>query len=112
MSEPDKIQKNNPSSKSGNPQSAIRNPQSEKPQSAIRNPQSAIHNPLPASDGLPGWAKELAQKYRSGEASHFLLHHNVYDLNKSHGGYVSLLASCSRNCWAPNASCFTTAARG
>src|SRR6266545_1645208 len=73
MSEPDKIQKNNPSSKSG-------------------NPQSAIHNLLPASDVLPGWAKELAQKYRSGEASHFLLHHNVYDLNKSHGGYVSLLA--------------------
>jgi SpoVK/Ycf46/Vps4 family AAA+-type ATPase len=85
MSEPDKIQKNNPSSKSGNPQSAIHNPQSE-------NPQSAIHNLLPASDVLPGWAKELAQKYRSGEASHFLLHHNVYDLNKSHGGYVSLLA--------------------
>src|SRR5215831_19575028 len=78
MSEPDKIQKNNPSSKSGNPQS--------------ENPQSAIHNPLPASGVLPGWAKELAQKYRSGEASHFLLHHNVYDLNKSHGGYVSLLA--------------------
>src|SRR5262245_18391035 len=73
MSEPDKIQKDNPSSKSG-------------------NPQSAIHNLLPASDVLPGWAKELAQKYRSGEASHFLLHHNVYDLNKSHGGYVSLLA--------------------
>src|SRR5262245_42421246 len=73
MSEPDKIQKNNPSSKSG-------------------NPQSAIQNLLPASDVLPGWAKELARKYRAGEASHFLLHHNVYDLIKSRNGYVSLLS--------------------
>ncbi len=40
---------------------------------------------------LPRWAEELARKYTSGEASHFLLHHNVYDLNKSRAGYVGLL---------------------
>ncbi len=47
---------------------------------------------LSASDRLPAWAKELAGKYRSGEASHFLLHHNVYDLISSRNGYVSLLS--------------------
>jgi SpoVK/Ycf46/Vps4 family AAA+-type ATPase len=40
---------------------------------------------------LPRWAEELIRKYRAGEASHFLLHHNVYDLHKSRTGYVSLL---------------------
>jgi SpoVK/Ycf46/Vps4 family AAA+-type ATPase len=40
---------------------------------------------------LPRWAEELTRKYRAGEASHFLLHHNVYDLHKSRTGYVSLL---------------------
>ncbi|HYE74295.1 MAG TPA: AAA family ATPase, partial [Blastocatellia bacterium] len=46
---------------------------------------------LSASDRLPRWAAELARKYRAGEASHFLLHHNVYDLTRSRVGYVSLL---------------------
>jgi SpoVK/Ycf46/Vps4 family AAA+-type ATPase len=46
---------------------------------------------LSASDRLPRWAAELARKYRAGEASHFLLHHNVYDLTRSRAGYVSLL---------------------
>ncbi len=41
---------------------------------------------------MPGWAEELARKYRAGEASHFLLHHNVYDLIRSRNGYASLLA--------------------
>src|SRR5215475_1774718 len=85
MSEPNNIQKNNPTSKSENPQSAIRNPQS-----TIR--ESAIHNPLPSSERLPAWAEDIARKYRVGEASHFLLHHNVYDLIRSRNGYVSLLS--------------------
>src|SRR5215470_1582032 len=85
MSEPENNQKNNPISKSENPQSAIRNPQSQSP-----NPQS--ENPLPLSERLPAWAEELARKYRVGEASHFLLHHNVYDLIRSRNGYVSLLS--------------------
>jgi AAA+ superfamily predicted ATPase len=46
---------------------------------------------LSASDRLPRWAAELARKYRAGEASHFLLHHNVYDLTRSRAGYVALL---------------------
>jgi AAA+ superfamily predicted ATPase len=41
---------------------------------------------------MPAWAEELARKYRAGEASHFLLHHNIYDLNRSRNGYISLLA--------------------
>jgi AAA+ superfamily predicted ATPase len=41
---------------------------------------------------MPAWAEELARKYRAGEASHFLLHHNIYDLIRSRNGYVSLLA--------------------
>jgi AAA+ superfamily predicted ATPase len=61
-------------------------------QHSIRNPQSAIHNLSPASERLPAWAEELARKYRAGEASHFLLHHNVYDLIRSRNGYVSLLS--------------------
>src|SRR5262252_4808505 len=47
---------------------------------------------LSASERLPAWAEELARKYRAGEASHFLLHHNVYDLIRSRHGYVSLLS--------------------
>lgn len=58
----------------------------------IPNPQPAIHNLTPVSESLPGWARELAQKYRSGEASHFLLYHNIYDLIRSRNGYVSLLS--------------------
>ncbi|MDQ3013478.1 MAG: hypothetical protein M3X11_22595, partial [Acidobacteriota bacterium] len=41
---------------------------------------------------LPGWAEELARKYRAGEACHFLLHHNIYDLMRGRQSYVSLLA--------------------
>jgi AAA+ superfamily predicted ATPase len=40
---------------------------------------------------LPAWAAELARKYRAGEANHFLLHNNVYDLTRARNGYVSLL---------------------
>jgi SpoVK/Ycf46/Vps4 family AAA+-type ATPase len=40
---------------------------------------------------LPVWATEIARKYRAGEANHFLLHHNVYDLIRSRNAYVSLL---------------------
>jgi len=47
---------------------------------------------LAATDRLPRWAAELAGKYRAGEASHFLLHHNVYDLMRARAGYVSLLS--------------------
>src|SRR2546421_5585160 len=47
---------------------------------------------LAAAGRLPRWAAELARKYRAGEASHFLLHHNVYDLMRARTGYVSLLA--------------------
>jgi hypothetical protein len=32
---------------------------------------------------LPAWAAEMGRKYYSGEASHFLLHHNIYDLVRS-----------------------------
>src|SRR5262249_57898858 len=97
MSEPENLPKNNPISKSENPQSQSPNPQSKNPQSQSpnpqsENPQSAIHNPLPSSGRLPDWAEELARKYRVGEASHFLLHHNVYDLIRSRNGYVSLLS--------------------
>lgn len=47
---------------------------------------------LSAPEKLPGWAEELAVKYRAGESSHFLLHHNIHDLIKGRNGYVSLLA--------------------
>jgi SpoVK/Ycf46/Vps4 family AAA+-type ATPase len=39
---------------------------------------------------LPRWAADLARRYYAGEASHFLLHHNIYDLVRSKGGYVGL----------------------
>ncbi|HWP44101.1 MAG TPA: ATP-binding protein [Blastocatellia bacterium] len=42
-------------------------------------------------DQLPGWAARMARKYYAGEASHFLLYHNIYDLVRSNGEYVSLL---------------------
>lgn len=41
---------------------------------------------------LPNWANELARKYGAGEANHFLLHNNVYDLIRARNGYVSLLS--------------------
>jgi len=46
---------------------------------------------LAVSERPPAWADELARKYRGGEMSHFLLHHNVYDLVRARAGYVSLL---------------------
>ncbi len=45
---------------------------------------------LAAPERLPGWAEEIIRKYRSGEASHFLLHHNIYDLTRGRNGFVSL----------------------
>src|SRR4051812_38831458 len=42
-------------------------------------------------DRLPKWAAELARKYFAGEASHFLLHRNIYDLVRSGGKYVGLI---------------------
>src|SRR5215831_13104616 len=39
---------------------------------------------------LPGWAARMARKYYAGEASHFLLHHNIYDLVRSGAEYISL----------------------
>ena len=47
---------------------------------------------LSAPELMPFWAEELSRKYRAGEASHFLLHHNIYDLTRSRNGYVSLLS--------------------
>src|SRR5215510_1273510 len=40
---------------------------------------------------LPTWAQKMARKYYAGEASHFLLHGNVYDLVQSGKDYISLL---------------------
>ena len=42
-------------------------------------------------DRLPSWAAEIARKYFAGEASHFLLHRNIYDLVRSGGKYVGLI---------------------
>jgi hypothetical protein len=39
---------------------------------------------------LAAWVQELSRKYRSGEASHFLLYHNIYDLMRTKQGYISL----------------------
>jgi ATP-dependent 26S proteasome regulatory subunit len=47
---------------------------------------------LPAPELMPVWAEELSRKYRVGEASHFLLHNNIYDLTRSRNGYISLLS--------------------
>lgn len=51
---------------------------------------STTTHSLPAAERLPAWAAELARKYRAGEASHFLLHANVYDLVRGRSGYLSL----------------------
>src|SRR3982751_827184 len=40
---------------------------------------------------LPKWAAEIARRYFAGEASHFLLHRNIYDLVRSGGRYVGLV---------------------
>jgi SpoVK/Ycf46/Vps4 family AAA+-type ATPase len=42
-------------------------------------------------DQLPGWAARMARKYYNGEASHFLLYNNIYDLVRSGSDYISLL---------------------
>ncbi|MBI4469143.1 MAG: hypothetical protein HY650_07470, partial [Acidobacteria bacterium] len=41
---------------------------------------------------LPRWAARLVRKYYAGEASHFLLHGNIYDLVRSKGQYLGLLS--------------------
>jgi SpoVK/Ycf46/Vps4 family AAA+-type ATPase len=40
---------------------------------------------------LPGWAQRMARKYYAGEASHFFLYNNIYDLVRSGDEYISLL---------------------
>lgn len=42
-------------------------------------------------DQLPVWAARMARKYYAGEASHFLLYNNIYDLVRSGTEYISLL---------------------
>ena len=42
-------------------------------------------------DQLPAWAARMARKYYAGEASHFLLYNNIYDLVKAGGDHISLL---------------------
>ncbi len=51
---------------------------------------------LSAAESLPEWAEELTRKYRAGESSHFLLHHNIHDLIRSRNGYVSVIAFLQR----------------
>jgi ATP-dependent 26S proteasome regulatory subunit len=41
-------------------------------------------------DQLPAWAGKMARKYYAGEASHFLLYNNIYDLVHSGSEYISL----------------------
>jgi ATP-dependent 26S proteasome regulatory subunit len=41
-------------------------------------------------DQLPAWAAKMARKYYAGEASHFLLYNNIYDLVRSGSEYISL----------------------
>jgi AAA+ superfamily predicted ATPase len=45
---------------------------------------------LDGIDQLPGWAARMARKYYAGEASHFLLYNNIYDLVRSGSEYISL----------------------
>jgi ATP-dependent 26S proteasome regulatory subunit len=40
---------------------------------------------------LPEWAQKMARKYYAGEASHFLIYNNIYDLVRSGSEYISLL---------------------
>lgn len=42
-------------------------------------------------DQLPDWAARMARKYYAGEASHFLLYNNIYDLVRSGSEFISLL---------------------
>jgi SpoVK/Ycf46/Vps4 family AAA+-type ATPase len=46
---------------------------------------------LDEMEQLPGWAAKMARKYYAGEASHFLLYNNIYDLVRAGGEYISLL---------------------
>ena len=55
-------------------------------------PMSQTENSVSTPERLPVWADEILWKYRAGEASHFLLYHNIYDLTHSRGGYVPLLS--------------------
>ena len=57
---------------------------------------STTPHSLSSPERMPTWAEELSRKYRAGEASHFLLHHNIYDLTRSRNGYVSLLSYLQR----------------
>ncbi|HWC77930.1 MAG TPA: AAA family ATPase [Blastocatellia bacterium] len=41
-------------------------------------------------DQLPAWAARMARKYYAGEASHFLLYNNIYDLVRAGSEYISL----------------------
>jgi SpoVK/Ycf46/Vps4 family AAA+-type ATPase len=41
-------------------------------------------------DLLPAWAAKMARKYYAGEASHFLLFNNIYDLVRSGSEFISL----------------------
>lgn len=46
---------------------------------------------------LPSWARQMVKKYYAGEASHFLLHHNVHDLVRTRDGqYVGLVSFLRR----------------
>jgi ATP-dependent 26S proteasome regulatory subunit len=42
-------------------------------------------------DQLPAWAARMTRKYYAGEASHFLLYNNIYDLVRAGTDYISLL---------------------
>ncbi|WP_137936013.1 ATP-binding protein [Chitinivorax sp. B] len=46
---------------------------------------------LPARPALPGWAENVRRKYVSGEASMFVLHHNVFDEQLYDGHYYTLV---------------------
>jgi SpoVK/Ycf46/Vps4 family AAA+-type ATPase len=45
---------------------------------------------LDEMDQLAPWAARMARKYYAGEASHFLLHNNIFDLVRSGQEYISL----------------------
>src|SRR5205809_7938551 len=52
-------------------------------------------------DQLPSWAARMARKYYAGEASHFLLYNNIYDLVRSGTEYISLLNHLQRELDGP-----------
>ncbi|HEU4389574.1 MAG TPA: ATP-binding protein, partial [Blastocatellia bacterium] len=57
-------------------------------QSNMSTPRKLL---LDEIDQLPGWAARMARKYYAGEASHFLLYNNIYDLVRAEAEYYSLL---------------------